>query len=56
MMGKMAWLKAVAQNRQTILRLVREALFGRRILPANPAAQDAYGAVAAPDVPGEVSV
>ena len=56
MMGKMAWLKAVAQNRQTIFKLVREALFGRRILPANPAAQDAYGAVAAPDVPGEVSV
>jgi len=56
MMGKMAWLKVAAQNRGTILRLVREAFFGRRTLPPNPATQDAFGVVAAPDVHGEVSV
>src|SRR5207244_11906333 len=28
MMGKMAWLKVVAQNRQTILKMVREGFFG----------------------------
>jgi radical SAM superfamily enzyme YgiQ (UPF0313 family) len=56
MMGKMAWLRVVAQNRRTILKLIKEAFFGRRKVPTNPAAQDAYGAVAAPDVHGEVSV
>ena len=56
MMGKVAWLKVAAQNRRTILKLVKEAFFGRRTLPPNPAAQDAYGVVAAPDVQGEVSV
>jgi radical SAM superfamily enzyme YgiQ (UPF0313 family) len=55
MMGKMAWLKVVVENRQTILRLVREAIFGRRGRPTNPDAQDAYVAIAAPDVPGEVN-
>jgi hypothetical protein len=55
MMGKMAWLKVVAQNRQTILKLVREAFFGRRARPMNPDTQDAYEAVAAPDVAGELN-
>ena len=41
MMGKMAWLKVVSQNRQTIFKLVREAFFGRRARPTNPDAQDA---------------
>ncbi len=39
MMGKMAWLKVVAQNRRTILKLAREAFFGRRTRPTNPAAK-----------------
>jgi radical SAM superfamily enzyme YgiQ (UPF0313 family) len=56
MMGKMAWLRVAAQNRRTILKLVSEAFFGLRKLPTNPAAQDAYGAVAVPDVHGEVSL
>jgi radical SAM superfamily enzyme YgiQ (UPF0313 family) len=30
MMGKVAWLKVVAQNRHTIFELAREAFFGRR--------------------------
>jgi hypothetical protein len=55
-MGKVAWLRVVAQNRHTIFELAKEAFFGRRTLPANPVAQDGYGAVAAPDVPDEASV
>jgi hypothetical protein len=31
MMGRMAWLKVVAQNRRTIFKLVRESFFGPRI-------------------------
>jgi hypothetical protein len=56
MMGKVAWLTVVAQNRHTIFELAKEAFFGRRTLPANPVAQDGYGAVAAPDVPDKASV
>jgi hypothetical protein len=49
-------LKVAAQNRQTILRLVREAFFGSRTLPTNPVAQDACGVVPAPDPHGKMSV
>jgi hypothetical protein len=55
MMGKIAWLKVVAQNRRTILKLAREAFVGRRARPKNPDAKDAYEPVAVPDVNGEVS-
>ena len=55
MMGKMAWLKVVAQNRQTIFKLVREAFFGRRARPTNSNVQDAYEDVAVSDLPGEVN-
>ena len=55
MMGKMAWLKVVAQNGQTMLKLVKEAFFGRRARPTNPDKQDSYEAVAAPDVAGELN-
>src|SRR5690348_1290434 len=30
MMGKFAWIKVIAENRRTIFKLLREALFGRR--------------------------
>jgi radical SAM superfamily enzyme YgiQ (UPF0313 family) len=41
MMGKMAWLKVVFQNRQTIFKLAREAIFRRgRTMNSNP--HDAY--------------
>jgi len=58
MMGKLAWLKVVTQNRQTILKLVREAFFGGRARPMNPNIQNTseeVAAVAAPNVHGEVS-
>ena len=55
MMGKMAWLKVIAQNRRTIFKLVREAFFGRRARPTNSNVQDAYEDVAVSDLPGEVN-
>jgi hypothetical protein len=54
MMGRLAWLKVVAQNRRTIFKLVKEAFFGRRTRPS-PEMEDSYEDVAAPDVSGEVS-
>jgi hypothetical protein len=55
MMGKMAWLKVVAQNRRTILKLVREAFFGRWTRPTNPDTKAVREPVAVPDVTSEVS-
>src|SRR5271170_577710 len=55
MMGKMAWLKVIAQNRRTIFKLVREAFFDRRARLTNSSVQDAHEDVAAPDVPGEAN-
>jgi len=42
MMGKMAWVKVVAQNRKTIFKLVKEAVFGRKARPRNPDSAVAY--------------
>ena len=42
MMGRLAWLKVVAQNRQTIFKLLKEAFFGRRTWPRNANVQDSY--------------
>jgi hypothetical protein len=55
MMGKFAWLKVVSENRRTIFKLTREAIFGRRVRPTNPDSQDAHEGVAAQDVPSEVN-
>jgi hypothetical protein len=30
MLGKLAWLKVAAENRRTIFKLIKEAVFGRR--------------------------
>jgi hypothetical protein len=51
----MAWLKVVAQNRRTILKLARDVFFGRRTRPTNPDTNDVYEPVAVPDVTSEVS-
>jgi radical SAM superfamily enzyme YgiQ (UPF0313 family) len=42
MMGKMAWLKVVAQNRRTIFNLVRESFFGRRARPTTSRVHATY--------------
>jgi radical SAM superfamily enzyme YgiQ (UPF0313 family) len=36
MMGKFAWVKVVSENRRTIFKLVKEAVFGRRVRPRKP--------------------
>jgi hypothetical protein len=54
MLGKLAWLKVVSENRQTIFKLVKEAFFGRDARPKHPRAEAVYEEVAAPEVPGEV--
>ena len=42
MMGKFAWLKVVAENRYTISKLVKEAVFGRKPRPRRPDSELAY--------------
>jgi hypothetical protein len=36
MMGKLAWVKVIAENRRTIFKLVTEAMFGHKARPRNP--------------------
>ncbi len=55
MLGKLAWLKVAADNRRTIFKLLKEAVFGRRTRPTNPNLEDSYEEVRAPEVSGEVS-
>jgi radical SAM superfamily enzyme YgiQ (UPF0313 family) len=55
MMGRLAWLKVVVQNRRTIFKLVKEAFFGGRTRPRSLEVEDSYEDGAAPDVSGEVS-
>lgn len=42
MLGRMAWVKVVAQNRRTIFGLVKEAIFGRRARPRTPSGESPY--------------
>jgi radical SAM superfamily enzyme YgiQ (UPF0313 family) len=52
MMGKGAWLKVVSENRRTIYKLLKEALFGRRAPQAIPDEQNVQVDATAPSVPG----
>jgi hypothetical protein len=42
MMGKLAWLRVITQNRRTIFQLVKEAIFGRKTRPQGPDGQVVY--------------
>ncbi len=43
MLGRMAWVKVVAQNRKTIFKLVKEAIVGRKVRrPRNPDREVVY--------------
>lgn len=55
MMGRLAWLKVIAQNRQTIFKLVKEAVFGRRARPRIPDRESPHEDAVTPEVAGEVS-
>jgi radical SAM superfamily enzyme YgiQ (UPF0313 family) len=55
MMGRLAWLKVIAQNRQTIFKLAKEAVFGRRSRPRTPDRESPYGDAVTPEVTGEAS-
>jgi hypothetical protein len=52
MMGKLAWLRVICENRRTIFTLLKEAVFGRRPRVTNPDAEPSYEDAAVPDVSG----
>ncbi|MGO9088347.1 MAG: B12-binding domain-containing radical SAM protein [Candidatus Sulfotelmatobacter sp.] len=54
MLGKLAWLKVAAENRRTIFKLMKEAIFGRKPRPAIRDAEAPYQDAPAPEVSGEV--
>jgi radical SAM superfamily enzyme YgiQ (UPF0313 family) len=53
MMGRVAWLKVIAQNRQTIFKLLREACFGRKARPEIAESQNVVQDVTTAEVAGE---
>ena len=55
MMGRRAWLKVIAQNRQTIFKLVKEAVFGRRTRLMTSKRERPCEDAVKPEIPGEVS-
>jgi hypothetical protein len=50
MLGKLAWVKVVAQNRHTIFKLVKEGFFGRKELPRNLEGEPAFEEAAESEV------
>src|SRR3954452_10774731 len=52
MLGKLAWLKVITENRHTIFKLVTEALFGRKDLPSGAKLDVAYKEVETQEAPG----
>jgi hypothetical protein len=55
MLTKWAWLRVIAENRGTILQLLKEAIFGRKMRPPNPAVEDSLE-IATPEIGGGVGV
>jgi hypothetical protein len=49
MLGKLAWLKVVAENRHTIFKLVVEAMFGRKERPQNPEGEVVFEKAGVPE-------
>ncbi|HET9309019.1 MAG TPA: radical SAM protein [Candidatus Sulfotelmatobacter sp.] len=50
MLGRLAWLKVIAENRRTIFKLVKEAVFGGISRPRNPDVENPYEDVVTPEV------
>ena len=55
MMGRLAWVKVVAQNRCTIYKLVKESLFGRGVRTRTSGHESSNEDAVTPEVTGEVS-
>jgi radical SAM superfamily enzyme YgiQ (UPF0313 family) len=54
MMGRMAWPKVIFQNRRTIFKLIKEAVFGSGLQrPRDPEAQVLYNEAAATEAAGQ---
>jgi radical SAM superfamily enzyme YgiQ (UPF0313 family) len=53
MMGRLSWLRVIAQNRQTIFKLAKEAVFGRRARPASLDVERSTTDAATPEVTGK---
>ncbi len=53
MLRKWSWLKVIAQNRRTILKLTMEAIFGREMRPGRLAEQDSLEDISACDISRE---
>ena len=54
MMGRLSWLRVIAQNRQTIFKLAKEAVFGRRARPTTLNLERCPVDAATPEVAGEL--
>jgi radical SAM superfamily enzyme YgiQ (UPF0313 family) len=50
MLGRLAWLKVIAENRHTIFKLIKEAVFGGISRPRNPDVESPYEDVVASEV------
>jgi radical SAM superfamily enzyme YgiQ (UPF0313 family) len=54
MLGRLAWLRVVAQNHETIFKLLREAVFGRKLRPRAPDQESPYQDAVTAEVTSEV--
>jgi hypothetical protein len=54
MMGRLAWLKVIAQNRRTIFRLIWEGLGGHRTRSQSPDALGLFPDAMVSSVPAEI--
>lgn len=50
MLGRLAWLKVIAENRHTIFKLVKEAVFGGISRPNNPDVESPYEDAVTPEI------
>ena len=54
MMGRLSWLRVIMQNRRTIFKLLREAVFDRTTRPMTPDGENPYQNTLTPEVAGDV--
>ena len=54
MMGRLSWLRVITQNRRTIFKLLKEAVFARTIRPRTPDGENPYQNALTPEVAGDI--